>query len=144
MLQRPALYLSDYFERHRSLYIENLTKAREFNRLDQWIKFFLTGIVVTSDKGVETFRAILKLKEDIEGKRIINLGKRLPNARKLVRYLFKNPIVSANELKESLHVTVPTANSLIADFERLAILRERTGWKRNREFEFTEYLKLFK
>jgi Fic family protein len=144
MLQRPALYLSDYFERHRSLYIENLTKAREYNKLDQWIKFFLTGIIETSDKGLETFRSILKLKDEIEGKRIINLGKRLPNARKLLRHLFKYPIVSANEIKESLNVTLPTANSLIADFERLAILRERTGWKRNREFEFTEYLNLFK
>jgi len=144
ILQRPALYLSDYFERHRSLYIENLIRVREYNKLDQWIKFFLTGIIDTSTKGIATFRAIVKLKDDIEGKRIINLGRRIPNARKLLIYLFKNPIVSVSEVKYSLHVSLPTANALIADFERLDILQERTGWKRNREFEFREYLELFK
>ncbi len=45
-----------------------------------------------------------------------------------------------NELKVSL----PTANSLLSDFENLKILNEKAGWKRNRECEFTEYLKLFK
>jgi Fic family protein len=144
ILQRPALYLSDYFERHRSLYIENLNRVREYNKMDQWIKFFLTGIIETSTKGIETFRAILTLKDDIEGKRIINLGRRIPNARKLLIYLFKNPIVSVPEVKESLNVSLPTANALIADFEKLDILHERTGWKRNREFEFREYLELFR
>jgi Fic family protein len=56
-------------------------------------------------------------------------------------YLFSKPVVTAQEV---LKVSLPTANSLLSDFEKLKILNEKTGWKRNREFEFTEYLNLFK
>ena len=144
VLTKPSLYLSDYFEKHRTLYYDNLNKVREKNGLTQWIKFFLAGIIETSDKGVKTFKSILKLKEEIEEKKIISLGKKLPTAKKLMKYLYKKPVVTVQEIKEELNLSLPTANSLVSDFEKLEILNEKTGYKRNREFEFTEYLKLFK
>ena len=61
-----------------------------------------------------------------------------------MKYLYNKPIVNAQEVQKELKVSLPTANSIISDFERLGILNEKTGWKRNREFEFTEYLNLFK
>jgi len=144
VLTKPSLYLSDYFEKHRTLYYDNLNKVREKNGLTQWIKFFLAGIIETSDKGVKTFKSILKLKEEIEEKKIISLGKKLPTAKNLMKYLYKKPVVTVQEIKEELNLSHPTANSLVSDFEKLEILNEKTGYKRNREFEFTEYLKLFK
>lgn len=36
-----------------------------------------------------------------------------------------------------------TANALINDFYNLEILREQTGYRRNRIFVFADYLKLF-
>jgi len=144
VLTKPSLYLSDYFEKHRTLYYDNLNKVREKNGLTQWIKFFLAGIIETSDKGVKTFKSILKLKEEIEEKKIISLGKKLPTAKKLMKYLYKKPVVTVQDIKEELNLSLPTANSLVSDFEKLEILNEKKGYKRNREFEFTEYLKLFK
>ena len=143
VLTKPSLYLSDYFEKHRTLYYDNLNKVREKNGLTQWIKFFLAGIIETSDKGVKTFKSILKLKEEIEEKKIISLGKKLPTAKKLMKYLYKKPVVTVQDIKEELNLSLPTANSLVSDFEKLEILNEKTGYKRNREFEFTDYLKLF-
>jgi Fic family protein len=144
LLEKPSLYLSDYFEKHRQLYYDNLNGVRLKNDLVQWIKFFLVGIVETSRKGIDTFKSILKLKEEIEGGKLVTLGARLPKARLLMKYLYIKPVVTAQEIKEHLEVSLPTANSLLADFERLKILKEKTGWKRNREFEFTEYLNLFR
>ena len=63
LLTKPSLYLSDYFERHRQLYYDNLDNVRVKNDLVQWIKFFLVGIIETSEKGIETFKEILILKE---------------------------------------------------------------------------------
>jgi Fic family protein len=114
------------------------------NDILQWIKFFLVGIIETSENGIDTFKAILKLKENIEDKKLTELGKKLPMAKQLMKYLYKKPVVNVQEIRNALKVSLPTANSIIADFERLKILNEETGWKRNREFEFTEYLKLFK
>lgn len=144
LLSKPSLYLSDYFEKHRQLYYDNLNNVRIKNDIAQWIKFFLVGIIQTSEKGIKTFKEILKLKEKIEEKSLPSLGKKLPTAKHLIKYLYKRPVVSVQEVQEELKVSLPTANSIISDFERLKILEEKTGWKRNREFEFTEYLNLFK
>jgi len=144
ILTKPSLYLSDYFEKHRQLYYDNLNNVRIKNDILQWIKFFLVGIIETSENGIDTFKAILKLKENIEDKKLNELGKKLPMAKQLMKYLYKKPVVNVQEIRNALKVSLPTANSIIADFERLKILNEETGWKRNREFEFTEYLKLFK
>ena len=143
-LSKPSLYISDYFERNRHLYYDNLNNVRVNNDLLQWLKFFLVGIIETSEKGITTFQNILKLKEEIEDKKLPELGKKLPTAKKLMKYLYRKPIVNVQEIQEEINVSLPTANSLIADFERLKILNEKTGWKRNREFEFSAYLNLFK
>jgi Fic family protein len=144
LLSKPSLYLSDYFEKHRQLYYDNLNRVRVKNDMIQWIKFFLVGIIETSDKGNNTFKSILKLKEQIEDRKICTLGKKLPTAKSLMNYLFRKPIVTAQDVQNELKVSAPTANSLLSDFERLGILIEKTGWKRNREYEFTEYLNLFR
>ena len=143
LLTKPSLYLSDYFERHRQLYYDNLNNVRVKNNLVQWIKFFLVGIIETSENGIDTFKAILKLKEQIEDKKIITLGKKLPTAKLLLTYLFRKPVINAQDVQEELKVSLPTANSILSDFEKLGIITERTGWRRNREFEFSEYLELF-
>ena len=144
LLTKPSLYLSDYFEKHRQLYYDNLNNVRTKNDLLQWIKFFLVGIIETSESSIDTFKTILKLKENIEDKKLTELGKKLPMAKLLMKYLYKKPVVNVQEIQKALKVSLPTANSIISDFERLKILNEKTGWKRNREFEFTEYLNLFR
>jgi Fic family protein len=144
MLTKPSLYLSDYFERNRTLYYDNLNNVRKLNQLAQWIKFFLVGIIETSNNGIDTFKSILKLKEQIEDTKLTTLGKKLPTAKRLIKYLYRKPVVTAQDILDELRVSLPTANSLLSDFENLKILNEKTGWKRNREFEFTEYLNLFR
>ncbi|MDP1994737.1 MAG: Fic family protein, partial [Ignavibacteria bacterium] len=110
----------------------------------QWLKFFLVGIIETSEKGSDTFKAILKLKEKIEDEKLPGLGKKLSTAKLLMKYLYRKPIINTQDVHDQLSVSFPTANSIISDFVRLGILNEKTGWKRNREFEFTNYLAMFK
>ena len=143
VLAKPTLYLSEYFEQHKGLYYDNLMRVRTSNDLLQWIKFFLVAVTETSKKGIDTFKKILVLKEDVERKRIITLGKKLPRAQELLNALYRNPSVTAADVERALQVTPKTANILVQDFIRLSILRETTGGKRNRLFTFDEYLSLF-
>jgi len=143
VLAKPTLYLSDYFEKHKNLYYDNLMRVRTSNDLLQWVKFFLVAVTETSKKGITTFKDILKLKEDIERKRIVTLGKKLPRAQKLMSSLYANPTVTVADVQKSLDVTPKTANILVQDFIGLKILHEVTGQRRNRVFRFNEYLNLF-
>lgn len=143
LLDKPTLYLSDFFERKKSLYYDNLTFVRSSNNLEQWIKFFLVAVIETSDKGIYTFREILKLKESIEGVKLLSLGKRINNAKKLMNFLYRKPVINVKDVENVLGVTTKPANAIIQEFEKLKILKEVTGYKRNRLFLFEEYYKLF-
>jgi Fic family protein len=143
LLDKPTLYVSDFFERRKSLYYDNLTFVRTSNNLIQWIKFFLVAVIETSDKGIYTFREILKLKENIEGVKLLSLGKRINNAKKLMNFLYRKPIINVKDVENVLGVTTKPANAIIQEFEKLEILKELTGYKRNRLFLFEKYYKLF-
>jgi Fic family protein len=144
ILNKPALYLSDFFERHRSHYYDNLMLARTKNNLSQWLTFFLTGVLETAESSIQTFHEIIKLRKEIEEKKIARLGKRIPLAIELIRYLYSKPIVDATEVSRVLDVNITTAYRLIHELEKLNILKEQTGFKRNRYFIFEQYLNLFK
>jgi Fic family protein len=142
ILKRPILYLSDFFEKNRVLYYDNLTKVRTHNEMTQWLKFFLTGIVETSQKGVETLNAIMKLKQSIETQ-IDKLGKRGADARTLLDYLYKKPIISPVEVGALINKTPQTVYNLIARMEKEGILKEITGAQRNKLYSFKPYISLF-
>jgi Fic family protein len=143
LLSKPTLYLSEYLEKNRGVYYDKLTLTRNSNDIAQWIKFFLVAVIETSKKGIETFEKIMQLREKIEGKQIIKLGKKLPIAKELMNVLYSKPSVTAAEVARFIEVTPATANALIRNFVDLSILTEVTGGKRNRRFIFKEYINLF-
>ena len=142
LLAKPSLYLSDFFERNRASYYDSLMRVRVSNDLIHWVRFFLNGVAETAVKGRETFRQILALRTEVE-QAILGLGKRTPNARRLLNLLYSNPIVSASNIEKDLQVTHQTANALLRDFIGLGILKEITGQPRWRTYVFDRYLALF-
>ena len=142
ILKRPILYLSDFFEQHRSLYYDNLMRVRTHNDINQWFKFFLTGIIETSKKGVETFNSIMHLSKSTEEK-ITKLGARSSDAHKIVNYLYSNPVIDAQKIGEIIEKNPQSAYQLINKLENLKILKEITGSQRNRLYIFDDYLEIF-
>jgi len=143
LVKKPVLYLSDFFDKHRTIYYDNLMTVRLKNDLIQWIKFFLTGIIETSEKSISTFNKILKLKAKAD-EHILKLGSTAKKAKILLDELFKKPIVEAYDVSLLLGVSNPTAYSYIKAFIKLGILVEKTGFQRNQIFVFKKYLDLFK
>jgi Fic family protein len=144
IISKPALYLSDFFEKNRQNYYDNLTVVREKNKMIQWLTFFLVGVMETAQNSIDTFNAIIFLRQEVEDKKIIQLGKKAPLAMELIKYMYSKPIVDANEIAGVLEINISTAHRLVQDFEKLGILKEQTGYKRNRVFVFENYLNLFK
>lgn len=143
ILKRPILYLSDFFERNRILYYDNLMRVRTHHDVKQWLKFFLTGIIETAQHGVKTFDAILQLQKDIE-QRLQALGSRTHNAQAVVKALYQRPVTDVNKVVKETGLSNPSAYKLLNDLEGLKILKEITGGKRGKLYVFSEYLDIFK
>ncbi|MBI5641102.1 MAG: Fic family protein [Nitrospirae bacterium] len=143
ILKQPVLYLSDFFERNRTLYYDNLMRTREKNDLLQWFKFFLVGIIETAKNSISTFDNILRLQKQVDGK-IQSLGSRTANAQKVLRYLYQRPMIDAAKVGEVVEIAPASAYKLIADLEKFGILKEITGGKRGKMYVFAAYLQLFK
>ena len=143
LLKRPVLYLSDFFERNRGHYYDNLTRVREKNDILQWFRFFLVGVIETAKNSINAFDNILKLQKEVEEK-IQTLGSRTAKAQKIVQYLYQHPLVDAAKVAELAEVSASSAYKLIVDLENFGILKEITGGKRGRIFIFQNYLNLFK
>jgi Fic family protein len=143
LLVKPTLYLSDFFEKNKEHYYDNLTGVRTKNDLVQWLKFFLEGVRVTATNSIETFKAIIELRSLVENK-IVVLGKKQLLAQKVLQYLYGEPITDMQSISAAVNASVPTISRLLNDLVKLDILIEVTGFKRNRVFAFEQYLKLFR
>ncbi|MHB0818659.1 Fic family protein [Stutzerimonas stutzeri] len=142
LLHKPALYLSDFFERNRGAYYDALTVVRSSNDLLHWLRFFLTAVVETATSSKNTFMAIMTLRHEVEHQ-ILTLGKRAENAKKLLLHLYQRPMVSIGDVAGLLEVTHQSATALVKQLESLNILVETTGYGRNRLYLFHRYFELF-
>lgn len=142
LLKRPILYLSDFFEQYRDLYYDNLTIVRTKNDINQWFKFFLTGIIQTADKGIKTFDEIFKLQKNLTEK-ISTLGSRSADANKVIDNLYKNPVINVSKVEKIIEKSNVSAYKLIADLEKIGVLHKIAGGQRKRLYIFKDYLDLF-
>lgn len=142
-LQSPVLYISDFFETHRQSYYDSLDRVRSHNDIDQWILFFLEGVIETSKKSKKTFENIIQLRS-IYDQKITTLGKRALRAQQLLGRLFSRPVVNVKDVEKYLGVQYAAANNLVSDLVEVGILRELTGYSRNRYFAMDDYIKLFR
>ncbi|MCY3548952.1 MAG: Fic family protein [Candidatus Poribacteria bacterium] len=143
ILQKPVIYTSTFFERHRTSYYDSFSIVRPSNDLEQWIVFFLSGIVDTAQHGIEVFREIISLRQEYE-EQILTLGSRAKNAHKLLRSMFAQSIVNAKLATKELGMAFSSANLLLKSLTDLGILKEVTGFSRNRLFVLEKYLNLFR
>ncbi len=142
IIGKPSLYLSDYFEKHRALYYDSLTMVREKNDIAGWINFFLQAVEHTAENSIITFRKIfdLKNKYDIF---ISNAGYRAGDIRILINYLYKSPVIDTITLAGLLKKDKRTVRRIIDILEEAGILKEVTGYRRNRNYVLNDYLLLF-
>lgn len=143
ILTKPTLYLSAFFEKNRAAYYDSLTMVRQTNNLEQWVKFFLNGVIKTAQDGINTFRRIVTLRQKYDAK-IMTLGARAKNAQRLLLFMFSRPVVNAKTAEKELEISFNSANRLLKALVDLKVINEMTGFSRNRLFVLYEYLDLFK
>lgn len=143
ILQKPVLYISHYFKRHRQRYYELLQNIRDQGDWESWTKFFLKGIADVSNEATETARRIVELREQHRSLITAEFGRVAANALTVLESLYTSPIISVNNIMELTGVSFPAANQLMRKFEAHGLLMEATGQARNRRFRYGPYIDLF-
>ena len=139
ILTKPLLYLSYYFKQHRTEYYDRLMDVRKKGDWESWLKFFLKGISEVSDEATDSAKEIIGLSTKYT--KMLQEGGYNTNHQRLLDELFENPIITKNKVAEILEVSYPTANTLVEDFCNLGILKIlHPEAKRNRKYEFSEYV----
>jgi len=142
-LKKPSLYLSSFFERHRISYYDSLNLVRTSNNIEQWLRFFLNGVITITKEGISTFEEIIELRQSYE-REIMKFGRQAKLGHRALLFMFSKPIVDVKTLGKELEVAYNTANSLLGKFLKANIVKEITGHSRNRLFVLWKYLDLFK
>jgi Fic family protein len=143
ILHKPVLYLSHYFKQHRQAYYDHLQAVRDLGAWEEWLAFFLRGVVEVAGEAAETARRIQQLREQYRAAITAQLGRAAGNGHKILESLFDRPILSVHDVQKITGTTYAAANSLISRMVKLGALDEMTGFARNRRFRFAPYIKLF-
>ncbi len=143
LLARPVLYLSHYFKRRRSEYYERLQAIRDAGDWEGWLAFFLTGVTEVSREAAQTAAGVLRVREDCRARIADQLGRAAANGHRILERLFDHPIIAVATVRDWLDVTPASANTLVNRLVDAGILREITGYSRNRRFRFDPYLRVF-
>jgi Fic family protein len=141
VLSEPLLYLSLYFKRHRPLYYELLQRVRIDGDWEAWTQFFAEGVRETANGAAATARGLAALFA-ADRERVRALRGIAGSTLQVHEALKQSPLTSAKHLSTATTLSIPTVNTALAALERLGVVRETTGQKRNRLFSYAEYLRL--
>ncbi|HED65941.1 MAG TPA: Fic family protein [Planctomycetes bacterium] len=139
VIREPLLYLSLFFKQHRSRYYALLDRVRNEGDWEEWLAFFLEGVAQTAEGAVATARRLVELfHEDRE--RIQGEGKKAGSALRVHQALQERPVASLPAIAGRTGLSYPATQAGMEVLERLGLVRELTGRRRNRLFGYDRYI----
>nr|VFK53959.1 MAG: Fic family protein [Candidatus Kentron sp. TUN]VFK55973.1 MAG: Fic family protein [Candidatus Kentron sp. TUN] len=143
VLHKPVLYISHFLKKNRQEYYDKLQAIRDHGYWEQWLEFFLSGIVEVSTQATETAKKILKMREDHRDKITDNFKYMAGDGHRVLEGLYKTPIISVKNISEITGKSFNASNELVTRFQDIGVLTEVTGQSRNRKYVYQEYIDLF-
>lgn len=139
VISQPILYLSLYFKQNRKTYYDLLERIRHDGAWEVWLEFFLDAVISTAKEASKSTDKIIQIFDEDKAK-IETLGRPRASALKVYEYLQEKGKCKIPTLSEALEITQPTATASLEHLEKLSIVKEITGSKRDRMFEYNRYL----
>lgn len=143
LLEKPVLFLSSYFKKHQKVYYDRLDRYHH-GEVDEWVRFFLSGVSEIAEEAIETVYRITKLRErDIL--KIQSMDKRSSrSAIEVLPKLFSLPIVDVATIRKWTGFSQNGAQKLIDRFVGLGILYIRDKEKvYGRSYIYKDYVNIF-
>jgi len=139
VISKPLLYLSLYLKRNRDEYYERLQRVRTHGEWEEWVRFFLEGLIEVADSAAETTSRLLTLVER-DRQRIQTLGRAAATAARLHEIAVREIVFRIPEAARRLETSEVTVGNAARNLEALVIVRETTGRRRNKRFVYADYL----
>lgn len=141
VLREPLLYLSLYFKTYRSNYYEMLQRVRDHGDWEQWLWFFATAVRYTAAQAVDTAQALNALGA-VDRERIRSLGRVAPSALQVHQAMFGRPVNTIPAICAVTGQSPHTVNKMLDAMMVQGMVREVTGMRRNRIYEYSAYLEI--
>jgi Fic family protein len=132
LLPSPLLYLSAYIEANRQSYYDLLLAVSQRGDWAAWLLFFLQGVASQSLDAVVRAERLQTLRESY--RRQLQQQRASSKLLQTIDMLFVRPVVTVQQLEETLAVSFATAGKYVNQLQAQGILREITGQARNRIF----------
>lgn len=144
LLELPVLYLSSYFKKHQKLYYQKLQEYHDEDAyIDEWLNFFLEGVIEIAESSVETCTKITALR-DRDFAKMQKLGKKSAESTlEIIRKLFGQPIVGVAEIMKWTGFTPQGAYNVIERLRKLEILEPLGDAAYGQKYIYAEYYELF-
>ena len=141
VLSKPLLYLSLYLKRNRDLYYERLQRVRTRGEWEEWVAFFLEGVVDVAESAAETTQRLLAL-VDRDRQQIQELGRAASSATRLHDLVVREVVFRIPQAAATLHSNDVTIGKAARNLEALGIVVETTGRTRHKRYVYREYLRI--
>lgn len=122
LLERPVLYLSSFFETHRTEYMDFMKSVSTENSWPQWIMFFLKAVRERAEESRNRVRTILELHEHYRDIVKRNTTTQVPLL--AVDLILESPYVTVSQLVDYANTTFPTAQKALRVLASLGIISE--------------------
>ena len=142
VLDKSCFYISDFLEKNRAAYYEGLERVRTKNDISHWIKFFLTASIYTAKTAKSKFKKVVELVNQLN-KDVFEIKGRPENTIRVLEAFYDMPILSGKQLQEITGLSQPTVDAAIRGMLEKNILKEITGYNRNRIYSLYKYLDIF-
>lgn len=139
ILHEPLLYLSLYFKSHREEYYALLQRVRIEGDWEAWLDFFTEAVIFSARQAVDTASSLVKL-SNTDRERIGKLKRVAGTVLQVHGTLIEHPLITIPKVCEKTGLHPATVQSAFDELQRMEIVREITGKKRNRIFAYDKYI----
>jgi Fic family protein len=139
ILKEPLLYLSLFFKMHREQYYQLLQQIRKDGDWEKWLKFFMTAVKETSEQAVDTVNQLMHI-ADRDRTKIQSIGRSAGSALRVHQALLQKPLISIQKSCEITGLWPTSVTTVMKNLEKLGIVREVTGGRRNRLYKYVGYI----
>jgi Fic family protein len=134
-LTEPTLYLSLYFKQHREVYYDLLQRVRTHGAWEEWLQFFLEGVIETATQAAESAKRLLDLFEE-DRKQIEGLGRAASSTLRVHYHFQKKPITDMLKASAALGLAPATISRAFKHLETLGIIKEISGKQRGQIYTY--------